>query len=48
MDKLITFFKAIVYYATLPFSIWFWEKPKAGQDVSSTKKEDNNSIERTR
>jgi len=43
MDKLIKFFKTIVYFATLPFSIWFWEKPKASQDVSSIKNEDNNS-----
>ena len=48
MDKLIRFFKAIVYFATLPFSIWFWEKPKANQDVSSIKNDDNNSIHRTR
>jgi hypothetical protein len=47
MDKLIKFFKAIVYFATLPFSIWFWEKPKAKQDVSSIKNDDNNSIHRT-
>jgi hypothetical protein len=38
MDKLIKFFKAIVYFATLPFSLWFWEKPKASQDVSLSKK----------
>ena len=48
MDKLIRLFKAIVYVATLPFSIWFWEKPKAKQDVSSMKDDDNNSIHRTR
>jgi hypothetical protein len=48
MDKLIKFFKAIVYFATLPFSIWFWEKPKARQGVSSNKNDDNNSIHRTR
>lgn len=47
MDKLISFFKAIVYLATLPFSIWFWEKPKAKQDVSSTKNENSNSIHQT-
>ncbi len=48
MDKLIKFFKAIVYFTTLPFSLWFWEKPKASQDVSLSKKDDNNSIHRTR
>ena len=48
MDKLVKFFKAIVYFATLPFGIWFWEKPKASQDESSIKNDDNNSIHRTR
>ena len=48
MDKLIKFFKVIVYFATLPFSIWFWEKPKVRQDVSSNKNDDINSIHRIR
>jgi len=34
-----------VYFATLPFSIWFWEKPKASQDESSIKNDDNNGIQ---
>ena len=48
MDKLIKFFKAVVYFATLPFSIWFWEKPKSRQDASLNKNDDNNSNHRTR
>ena len=35
MDKLIKFFRAIVYFTTLPFSIWFLEKPKEHQEYSS-------------
>ena len=46
MDKLIKFFKVIVYYATLPFSIWFWEKPKAPQEHSANNsKKDNKPLQ---
>ena len=48
MDKLVKVFNALVKFATLPFSLWFWEKPKAGQDVSPKKKDTTHSIPRTR